>query len=393
MPRMSYLAAAAVVGVVAVGGLLLANRPGEATIGAASPSPRPSTTVASPSPIAEAGIPTELQYRWIGEPREVSGRGMSSRTGLNFSGDGFYVSGTNYVTSGLMPSNASLTAPGEITLVTPDAGDGLCTGGDTGVYAYVLSPGGTMLTVSERSETCTPRAAAVTGDWFRVACKSVENACWGELEAGTYPSQYVAPKLDPGEAWEVPFGALTFTVPDGWSNSEDWPDRFVLTPTAEYAQWTPDGQPDGDYHGIYLYGQPAALTQIASCANVEQTDVARTPAGLAAWIVSQQSVEATEPTPITIDGHAGLWLDARIADDWTGRCPDTTVPTAVLLTKASGGPDGWSWGMSGAERVRFILLDLGDGDTVMFAIDSTDPDRFDDLVAQAMPIIESFRFK
>ena len=63
------------------------------------------------------------------------------------------------------------------------------------------------------------------------------------------------------------------------------------------------------------------------------------------------------------------------------------------MTKASGGADGWGWGIAGLERQRLILLDLGDGHTVIIGIDSTYPDRFDDLVAQAMPIVESFRFK
>ena len=393
MTRLSSVMAVVAIAVVALGGLFFINRPNQALVGSASASP---SATSAPTILGTEGVPVPvpeaLRHRWVGEPRTVAGRDIT-RAGLNLSQDSYFLSGTDFQASGLLHSTATLTGTGEITLVTPEAGDSLCAAGDTGVYAYTLSPGGTRLHVTTTTESCADRAVAVAGDWNRVACVSIENACWGDLEAGTYPSQYIDPRLDPGATWNVPYGALTFTVPDGWSNSEDWPARFVLTPTSDYALWTPDGQPDGDYHGIYLYGQPAALTQVASCADVEQTDVARTPAGLAEWIASQPSVEATEPTPITIDGHAGLWLDVRIADDWTATCPDTTVPTAVLLTQASGGPDGWSWGMSGAEQVRFILLDLGDGDTVMFAIDSTDPDRFDGLVAEAMPIVESFDFK
>ncbi len=53
----------------------------------------------------------------------------------------------------------------------------------------------------------------------------------------------------------------------------------------------------------------------------------------------------------------------------------------------------WTWGTGANEQQRYIFLDLGDGDVVMIVIDSSYPDRFDDLVAQAMPIIESFTFK
>ena len=76
-------------------------------------------------------------------------------------------SGTNYVTSGLLGSHAAVTGPGEITLTTPGP-DTLCTAGDTGVYAYVLSPGSTRLTMAMKSEDCAARAIAVPGEWFRV---------------------------------------------------------------------------------------------------------------------------------------------------------------------------------------------------------------------------------
>src|SRR5207342_1950517 len=119
-----------------------------------------------------------------------------------------------------------------------------------GNYAYVLSPGATKVTMTTISEDCAARATAVAGDWFRVACKITDGGCWGELEAGTYPSQYVAPRLDPGASWSVPFGEFTYTVPDGWANSEDWPDTFVLTPTEDYANQTETGAVPGIFHGI-----------------------------------------------------------------------------------------------------------------------------------------------
>ncbi len=95
MSRVPLVATVAVVGVVAVGGLLMINRPSDSAVGAASPIPSAAAVTASPLASAGAGapIPAELQYRWIGEPRDV-GRGVSTRTGLNFSSDGYYLSGT-----------------------------------------------------------------------------------------------------------------------------------------------------------------------------------------------------------------------------------------------------------------------------------------------------------
>ena len=48
--------------------------------------------------------------------------------------------------------------------------------------------------------------------------------------------------------------------------------------------------------------------------------------------------------------------------------------------------------MSGAEKLRLVFVDLG-GQVALIVIDSTDPDRFDDLASQAMPIVGSFKFR
>ena len=394
MTRFSTVMAVVAVAVLALGGLFLINRPNEGRVGTPSVSPSPSPVASDATPASAGVIPPELQYRWIGAPRDVGGRGMSSRTGLNFSQDGFFLSGTDYLTSGLLGSNASVTGPSEITLVTPDAGNSLCAGGDTGVYAYVLSPGGTMLNVSKVSDTCVPRATAVTGDWFRVACKSVDNACWGDLEAGTYPSQYVDPRLDPGQTWQVPFGALTFTVPDGWSNSTDWPSDLSLTPTADYAEWTADGSPDNVWHGVFLRARPGAWGRTATCADDPAAkDVARTPEALMQWITTRPGIAASEPQPMTIDGHPALWTDVATAADSSITCGGDADSIVPLLAEATGGDKGWDWAVAPTERQRLILVDLGEGDTVLIGIDTTQAERWEELRDQAMPIIESFRFK
>jgi hypothetical protein len=110
------------------------------------------------------------------------------------------------------------------------------------------------------------------------------------------------------------------------------------------------------------------------------------------WLRAQPSLVVTSPTAITIGGYAGRWVDASLAPTWKGTCPGSKDPASVFLTKASGGADGWSWGILGKERQRLILLDLGGGDVLLIDIDSTDPAVFDDLVAQSMPIVQSLSF-
>ena len=51
-------------------------------------------------------------------------------------------------------------------------------------------------------------------------------------------------------------------------------------------------------------------------------------------------------------------------------------------------------GSAAPEKWRLILLDLGDSNVIAIILDdSSSVSRFDDLVTQAMPIVESFTFK
>jgi len=393
MTRLTPLAAVVAVAVIAVGGLFLINRPSSGVIGTPSPSPSQAATPsdAHASPAAGALIPEALRYRWIGEPRPVGIRAANTRTGLNLSKDSYHLSATD-LPSGLLGSLASVTGAGQITLVTPPGGDGTCATGATGVYAYSLSSGGTTLSMRKSAETCAARADAVVGDWHRVACKNTFDACWGDLEAGTFPTQYIDPRLDPGVTWAPAFGAMTFTVPAGWANSFDGTAEIALTPSSDYALEGATGGAKNVYHGIFVRAQPAAATSNATCANQEKAGVARTVDGLMDWIRSQPAVVASAPQPIVIDGHPGKWVDITLAPDWTMTCPDVGKPTAGFLTQAKGGAGGWGWGIDRGERERVILVDLGNNDVTMIAIDSSYPDRFDQLVTDAMPIIQTFHF-
>jgi hypothetical protein len=64
-----------------------------------------------------------------------------------------------------------------------------------------------------------------------------------------------------GAEWAPDFGALTYTVPAGWANSADFPERFRLKPAADFAL-DRSGSPDG-LHEIELHWQYAANAQNA----------------------------------------------------------------------------------------------------------------------------------
>jgi hypothetical protein len=112
------------------------------------------------------------------------------------------------------------------------------------------------------------------------------------------------------------------------------------------------------------------------------------------WLTNEDRLVVSAPTSIVIGGRQGKVVDVALSPDYTQACPGMNgVPSAPVLREA-GSVDGWDWRMSAPEHWRLILLDLGSGDVVaIFIDDSSTPSRFDELVAQAMPIVQSFTFK
>lgn len=397
-----FAATAAAVLVVLVGGAVFLARSGPSGIGAPSASP-----TAVPTPTASASgaadrVPSALSYTWIGPKRTIADMPLNDRyrftltdTSMSFPNDTF--------TASWFASMASSPVPGQLRLVASGSVTG-CHDGDDGRYTWSLSPGGSRLTLQAVNDACPTRQAALVGDWTRVACINTDDGCYGNLEAGTYSSQYFAPRLAPrvsDASWRPDFGAMTYTVPAGWANSADWPTTFNLTPSTDYALETKDGPPPDTYNGIFLFANPAATTQNPTCANAEQTAVPKTAEGLIGWVRGLSSVVTTAPVPITIDGHTGEWIDVKRAPTWTTTCQDpahptaSQVPTAVFLSESGNDAGGWDLYLAGAEQQRLIILDLGTAQshTIAIAIDTTDPSRFDELVTQAMPIVSSFTFK
>jgi hypothetical protein len=368
-----------------IGAERLLERSRDQDLGVVPPSAAPA---ASPAPsVAPGVVPAALRFAWVGEPRVLPDYGIETRTKLHFDGDTFWGTGTNYPPR---VADSRVTFEAGQMVLTGAGGDCLATG--RGRYAWSLSPGGTVLTMRAIGDPCEMRRTLTPGTWFRTDCKNVADECLGVLEAGTYPSQYVDPRVKDG-AWIPMFGAVTFTVPGGWANSGDYPSRLVLTPIEDYANESPDGPAPGTIHEISLVTQPAAAIQDGRCEANDDPTLARTVDALVAWIGRQPSLQASEPTKISIDGHPGTVLDLRLAPTWTGRCPGGNRPATVILTESGFHLDSYTVGLSGEERIRLVLLDLGRDDVVGIVIDSSQPDRFDGLVASAMPIVESLAFR
>ena len=218
-------------------------------------------------------------------------------------------------------SDITASDPGVLRLVARNA-TGDCTPGDIGLYAWTLSPKGTQLQLTATEDACAARRAAFEGEWERSACRNPDNSCLGDLEAGTYKSQFIGPRLDEGEPWTANYGAFSYTVPDGWSNTSDYPDNYVLMRSADYAVAT-DAK-DGTKDLIEVYARPGSALQDATCEPEVKPETGRSVAELISHVIQHPGLTAS--TPSTDHDRWSRWpddrrLDRTVMDRALPRCP------------------------------------------------------------------------
>jgi hypothetical protein len=389
MSRTPIFATVVAILVVLIGGGLFLSRSNTPPVVGGSPSP--STASPAASPAAASQVPTAIQYTWIGPKPTIAGMPPSNRfrfeltdQSLQFEDDSF--------SNQWFRSSASAPGTGQLRLVASGSDSG-CHDQDEGIYTWSLSPGGVRLSVVKVSDACAPRSDALAGDWIRVACTNTGDACFGDLDGGTYPSQYFTPRLGAGAFWAPQWGALTYTVPAGWANSTDWPNSFSLTPSTDYAKEGPTGPSDGAIHEIDAYRLPVAAAQNAACSNAPAASVPGTVDGLIGYLAGLKGLTSTPPVTTRVDGHPAKWIDIRVASTWKATCPGLTAPAVALFYRDDPSINSYGVAISGAEKDRLIFVDLGGGAVTAIVIDSSDPAKFDALVADAMPIIASFKFQ
>ena len=259
------------------------------------------TAVLSASSSATTQIPAVLRSMWVGPKRSVPDMPSSDRYRFRLTSVEALVFPNEKLQDDWFDSLASATGPDELSVSAagPQAADA-SPGTSVDMRGRCPRPASVsyLMTVSD---LCTDRSSALAGDWIRVACTDTSDGCSGDLEAGTFPSQYVAPRLGPTESWKPEARRHPQdTVPDGWGELVGLADDLHTHPSTEYAKWTSLGPPTDSVDGVYVYTDPAATTQPPTCANTEQSNVKRTASGLMDWVRSRPSLVTTTPTPITI---------------------------------------------------------------------------------------------
>lgn len=365
------LAAAAVVAVVVAGMTFFRPAPGPA----ATPSPSPTATASASTP-----IPTALIGQWMGSPRVVSGIDPESGTSMHFTTSGFVFTASNRNNVEFLSSSASSLADDRFALRSTSATRG-CDLGVVGTYTWSLSPGGRVMTVVAEGDACAVRGAAVPGTWWKMDCPTADDPCLGPLEAGTYASQFLDPFVAADGPWKARYAALTYTVPDGWTNFEDWPSYFGLNR---------NGDPEGA--GVFLFSEVVAKATTEDCASVPDAGVGETAEAITTWLSTTEGLTTTDPEPVTLGGLSGWRLDVQMDPAWTQTCPFSSgQPTKGMFTDRDPA-EGFDWGISAGGRMRLWVLDLGDGRTLVVDIEALAEDAYAALVNDATLVVQTFEF-
>jgi hypothetical protein len=259
-------------------------------------------------------------------------------------------------------------------------------------YSATLSPSGETLTITSISEECANRAVAIGGVWWKADCK--EGPCYGNMDPGTYKSEYFLNGMQSQADWSSIYGALEFTVPAGWAEAVDAPTHVVLVPSNEYAKWTVDGPPTPDSAGIAVYTQPRAIRNPASCPDTPEADpsVGTRASDLARFLRSNPDLDVQSAASMTFDGHTATVLDLRMKASSKVSCWGAG-PSEDFLTTPFGADFAWySVGAAAGVRTRLVLIDLGPNSVVAIAVEADDA-SWDAVLHDAMPILQSFHFK
>ena len=138
--------------------------------------------------------------------------------------------------------------------------------------------------------------------------------------------------------------ALTVDLPAGWSTTEDIRTMDLSGPTGG---------------AIHLFGASVLGSNTADCGGLADEGAPRSADGLTAALQSDPRFEISDARPITVDGGQGFAFDVGIAPTWTQTCEwSSGKPAGLLVTVAE--PPGPFVGLSGDERLRVVLLDVGD---------------------------------
>ena len=250
-------------------------------------------------------------------------------------------------------------------VVVAVVGYNLLPGASTGVGGPAATPSPSATTRPGPTSSPSPSVAPSPSD-----VPNPTNAAVGRLAPGAHTSR----------AFTYP---ITYTVPAGWYNGEDYPADLALSIEAIPGIGV-----------ITIWGAVYVASQDAACTESPDPGRGHKAADFIDLLTTHPGIVASRPAAVTIGGLKGSLVDIALAPSWKTACPYSEgQPFVPYATDSMPGPPGFHWGIQGAGRARVIFLDAKDGETIFIVIDSVDGTTFDTIVAQSMPVVESFVFK
>jgi hypothetical protein len=375
MNRMALIGGAAILAVLIGGGFVLSNFRSPSV---GNPTVAPTFT---PAPVVTPGptggpIPAELQGRWMGGHRDFAD--PDAGTSLLLEASSYSMQQSNDNTGATVRGDAS--SEGFNLHVTAAVGDG-CDRLAEGVYAWSLSASGRVLTMTPDHDACAARTRNIPGTYWLMACRDPGTDCLGDLDPGTYQSQFIRPLLPDGAVWAPMFGGVTYTVPDGWANFSDWPGVLGLTTSTDFANTTPSNVQPLTQLTVFTHAMPLAATKACSF-----EPVSAIPSSLDAALADLDKVKGLTvgaTSSLSIGGHQAAFADLTFDAAGAAACGDE-------ISFMKGGGDTLSIGAG--ERQRLYLVEVGEAGFVALWLRTPDAASFDQVVAPAAAIAESMSF-
>jgi hypothetical protein len=183
------------------------------------------------------------------------------------------------------------------------------------------------------------------------------------------PSTSVSPTPVSGRTrlFEAPF---TYTLPPGWTVS--------------------DGSWAVSLRSPQIWVFSSFVPARSDCSDRPEQGVGRSSDAMTSWLSTHPALDATTPREVTLGRATGSWVDVQLADDWDYTCPGGSQGGLRLVTGEPENSIGM-WSIVPNEKIRFYVLDPPAGDTVTIVISTFDA-SFNDVIDQAAPVVESFKF-
>jgi hypothetical protein len=353
-------------------------------LGGAAPAPRPSLTPTVP-PVS---VLQSLDGRW-----DSDGVRLIPNTGSSYGMD--FTITPNRLDLDVYPyglaSSIAAAPDGSLHLDLLDPGaqsagnkHWKCSTGDQGEYRIAVSADGNTLTLTPTHDPCLTRSAVLVGAWTRWPCAPTAPSCPSDLA----PGRHVALHFEPfnTQAGVPSSGSLSYVVPAGWAVPyvvPSWPNE------ESYSLFQLE-RPVDDIAPINVVANTQPHTERQTGNNFsprctgDDTAVGDTPQQIGAWLQTIPGIVVTRPAPITVGGLTGVMLDVSAVPGYAVHCVSADAGDSVITFQGSMTVD------PGTSH-RYILLDTGSHATLLIEIWARS-DTFDALIAEAMPVIQTFEF-